>query len=350
MSRQAATDFCPVHPRLLAGGAESLRLAPRGAALVAVAAGACAGTARLVGWWLAGAERGPPAHLLLETALAVAAALALAALGARWLGGRAGSLAGLVLAGFLYGIWPQPAVGDRLAQLTVLAAMGTFALANVPGRSPPADGRPWRLAFFACAGCGLWLVGPAAPLAVGAACVLYLVVSGDGKGGRFLVDPLGLLVLGCCAGGWAAGRAGWWDPVVPADTLAPLIGPRGHSTLWTRLAQAGLWLGWATLPFSPLIVAAVLGSVRDGHHASLFWRLVACWIAVPLVLAVVLPSEANHLLSWALPPLAIVGGAGLQGCVVRLRRRGFGSAGLQAKAQGIPVKDRVFPGGSLGTK
>ncbi len=302
--------------------------------MVAAAAGACAGLPRLAGWWLSGAEPSAPWGLLLEAALAVAAALTVAGLAARWLADRVGALAGVVLAGCLYDLWGRPGLGERLAQLAVLAAMSAFALANVPGRLPPHGDRRLRLAFFGCAGVGLWLAGPAATLAVGAACVLYLLVSSDGRGGRFLVDPLGLLVLGCCVGIWAAGRAGWFGPVVPPEAATPLIAQRGPSTPWARLPQGAVWLGWATLPFSPLIVGAVVIGVRDGHHASLFWRLVACWTAVPVVLAVVLPSGANHALSWALPPLAIIGGAGLQGGWVRLRCRRFGFSGRQARADG----------------
>lgn len=325
MSQATSSDCCLAIPRLLAGGPESLRIAPRHAMAVAAAAGACTGLTKLAGWWLTGAAPGPLAALLVEMALALAAALAVAGLAARWLGARVGMLAGVVLGGFLYPLWGCPALDQRMAQLAVLAAMSAFALANVPGRLPPLRSRRLPLAFFGCAAGGLWLAGPVAPLTIGAACVLYLLISSDGRGGRFMVDPLGLLVLGCCATIWVAGRAGWLDPVVPPDVLAPLIAQTRPHTSWARLVQSVGYLGWATLPFSPLIVVAVLIGLRDGHHATLFWRLVACWTAAPPALAVVLPGEPSGVLSWALPPLAIVGGAGLRGCAVRLRRRRFRS-------------------------
>jgi len=333
VKRATPTDFCPRSPRLLAGGVQSLRLAARAAVMVAAVAGLCAGLPRLAEWWMIGSGTAGLIGLLVETAVAVAVALAVAALASRWLGAHTGLLAGVVMAGFLYAPWDRPGVADQLARLAVLGAMGAFSLANLPGPLPLKDGRLVRLGFFVCVNASIWLVGLAAPLAVGAACVLYLLTSSDSRGARFFAEPLGLLMLGCSVVGWTARWAGWWGPLVAADPQVSFVGAIAQGTLGTRLVQTAMGLGWTTLPFTPLIAAAVLVGLRNGHHASLFWRMVGCWAAVPLVLTLVLPGQTNVLLGWTLPPLAIVGGAGLQGCLVRVRCRRSQCAGPGAESQ-----------------
>jgi len=177
-----------------------------------------------------------------------------------------------------------------------------------------------RLGFFVCAAGTIWMLGPVGPLAVVGPCVLYLLLSSDSTGGKFFLQPPGLAIAGVCLAGWAAAGAGWLEPLVSPQVVPLLEVPAGMGELRDNLGPAMLQLGWATLPFTPLIAATALIGWREGYHISLFWRLVGCWVVVPLGLALLLPAHGNALLESILPPLAIIGGAGLQGCLVRLRR------------------------------
>ena len=126
--------------------------------------GLSAGAAVVVGAGAAGAVFGQVAGLAIRwpsTALATVAALLIAALAARWLGSRLGTTAGVAQLTCLHVLAGRATAAEMLLGITVTAAMGAFALANVPGRLPlvrrPCT--PW--AFYAAAGLSFGLAGPA---------------------------------------------------------------------------------------------------------------------------------------------------------------------------------------------
>jgi len=320
-----------------------LRLDVRSAAGLAVLTGAIGALGCLLRRWIARAELLGAVEGLgestLSVLLAIAGSLMLAALVARFLGRRTGVLSGVALAGLAGNLASQVQDGHQVGQLLCLTALAAFAMENLPGRWPLCRRRLLHVVPFACAGVSVWLVGPPGLVAMLGICALYLGQASDSTGGRLFLQPLGLGIAALCLVVWGMGTAGWLEPIVPAGAMPRLIMPEDMSAVWWGLVRSAKWLGWATLPWTPLVAGAVLLGWRSGHHHSLFWRLVGCWTVVPLGVAVLLPGHARHLLSWSLPPVAIIAGAGLQGCWVRLRRaflglRCFGSGVQKGRTSG----------------
>jgi len=83
---------------------------------------------------------------------------------------------------------------------SVTAAMGAFAVANVPGRLPLVK-RSWpRWSFWAATGLAFGFAGTTGPGLILSGCLLFVALCGDSRGGRFFVDPAGLALFGLMIG------------------------------------------------------------------------------------------------------------------------------------------------------
>jgi len=301
----------PVYRRLLAGGPEPLRLSLPAAALV-IGCGLMLAAVRTIMSVPTGQIAAGLLGLLPATLLT---ALLIAALSARWLGNRLGALSGLVYLSTLYALQvPPAAAADVLFTGLIAAAMGAFALANVPGRLPLVD-RQWPAwVFYAAAGASVWLAGAGGPILIFAAGVLFLLINTDSRGARFLANTYGIalfvlliaarLAQAACQNDWTNPLCSWHDEfplrVMPLEVLGAL--------------------GVAALPWTPLAVLASAVGLRRGHYATPLWRFFGCWILAFLAVASLGVMGIQPPLGAVLPPLAAIGAAGLAGSVLAARR------------------------------
>ena len=204
-SLNLSLNWPPIYRRFLAGGMERFRLAR--ASLVLLLAHA---TILLLAVPLVGTGRDchiRPLWLGLVLAATLQAVL-LAAIAARWLGNRAGLLAGLLQLTVACLLPGPAALPDALFCLTFSVAMGAFMVAQVPGRAALADRPPLRWMFFSAAAIACILAGAASVALILAACVCQWLASQDRRGARYLRDPIGLGIFGLTTVAWFV--AAWW--------------------------------------------------------------------------------------------------------------------------------------------
>ncbi len=304
--------------RFLAGGPDGLRLSLSSAAVVVGGGAAWLLIASAV---LVFGDMAPSPVRWPSVLAAILAALLIAALVARWLGNRLGVLVGLVQLTSMYALGSvHRGPAEMLFCAAVTAAMGLFALGNVPGRLPLVDRRATRWAFYAAVGGTLLLAGPIGPAFVLAGCVPFLILCADSRGIRFLADPLGITLCALLMGLTMALPGGLPSPGVSAFRLsADVLGPR---TSFSGLL--GL-MAWGSLPWTPLAALAVVVGLRQGHSTTPIWRFFGCWLLGPLTLMGVVGRFGYAAYFGALlPPLAAMGAVGLSGLLVRSRRvRGY---------------------------
>lgn len=311
---QSSRGTPPVYRRFLAGGAELLRLS-----LAATAVVVGAGVILLAAGEVISVHRGPagPATGWPAVAAATLAAWLTAAVSARWLGSRLGALAGLVQLTGVGVLAPRDgAAVEILFCAVVSAAMGAFALANVPGRLPVVHRRWTGWAFYAAAGVSFVLGGPLGPAFILTGCVLFLALSADSRGPRFFASPVGIALFALIVGVRVLQPWGWtgvW--VLPSAAAEQATGPA--MSLPAALGSVAV----AGLPWTPLTVLAVAIGLRRGHYATPVWRFFACWALGPLVLAAVGVLRSPSQLAPVWPPLAVMGAAGLSSVWICCRRR-----------------------------
>jgi hypothetical protein len=308
-------DFPPVYRRMLSGGPARLRLSrlhfglllTSGVAIAAILAVRC----------LAGADE--TAGLSVATALAATlAALLTGAIAARWLGSGTATLAGMV---YLGGAALLSDAINGPFSVTALTAIGSCALATVPGRLPVDSRWVVGLVFYVALGTAVAIAGPGGASSILVTCVATVFVSQNMRALRFFLHPWGIAFL-------VLATAAWWT----ARHAGMTISFNGYSTsMIEKLAiRPGRWqapvLVWmAMLSCILFAVVALIAGLRQGHLATPFWRFVGCWIVTPLCLAtleMLVPSTAMAIF---LPPLAIIAASGAAACWVArhrvLRRR-----------------------------
>lgn len=308
-------DSPPVCRRFLAGGPGGLRLTLPAAAVVAggglmllpisAAISDFGGTAEA-------ARRWPP------VVAATIAALLVAALTARWLGSGLGTLAGLLQLTSTQVLLAGPGdLAEMLFCTLVVATMGIFAVANVPGRLPLIDRRWPSRAFYAGVGAAMLLAGPIGPAFILAGCLLFVILCGDSRGLRFFADPAGVAVFVLLAAlrlAYPEELQGIFTPLscFLSDALGP---PRSLSEVLHSMAVK-------TLPWTPLAALAMVVGLRQGHYATPIWRFLGCWLLGPLALMAAAGTFRHEpYLAALLPPSAVMAAAGLTG-VFAWRRRG----------------------------
>jgi len=286
---QAALHRPPVHRRLLAGD-DPLRL--RASALWPIGVLAVLGAS--VGIWpvLMWAEDGWP--LWLTPVAAAALAVLASAASARWIGERRALIAGIVLAVLPAGAGlaggraiSQP--GPTLLGLSVLLAVGSFALANIPGRRALIGGNRLRWAFHLALASTVALGGCGGTIPVLGPVLLVAAWRTDSRAFRWLAFPPGMAVSGLAV----LIGAGWTGPVDGASWSERL----------TELAVAGM-------PWWPIALATIAVGVARGHDATPFWQLIGTWLLLVAALLTLglLPLGGATIIH---PPLAMISAAGL---------------------------------------
>jgi hypothetical protein len=300
---------------MLAGGPRCLRLSTPHVGLLLAAGAALA----LVAWVSPRVETSViDLPSLASIVWSTLTALALAVVAARWIGRSLATLAGLF---YLSGVHVLLGGGDGPGATVATAAIGLFALANVPGRLK-VDSRPaigW--AFFAVLAIGLVVEGPAGPVAILLACLAVALVSQNLRGLAFFVTPLGMAIVLLSPAAWwlmrQMGLPGIWDGDLASAVAAVSFQPE-------RLAPVLVRTATAALPWTPFAAVAVMVGTREGHLSTPFWRLVGCWVVTPLSLVPFGILDAPAAMAMLAPPLAIVaapGAAGVWGWCRRAWRR-----------------------------
>ena len=223
------------------------------------------------------------------------------------MGRRLATLAGLL---YLCSVYVLFGGGDGPGGTIATAAIGLFALANVPGRleidSRPAMG--W--AFYAALAAGLVVEGPVVPGAILLVGLAVVLVSQNLRGLAFFVTPLGMAILLLSPAAWwlarQMGLPGIWDGDLAAIAARVSFQPERLPRVLAQTATAGL-------PWTPFAAVAVVMGVRGGHLSTPFWRLVGCWTVAPLVLVPFGILDAPTAMAILLPPLAIVAAPGAAG-------------------------------------
>lgn len=310
-SLSSSLSWPPIYRRFLAGGEEQLRLARNSLALL-LAYGAIL--------WLATplvcsarTASARPLWLWLVAVATLQAAL-VAALAARWLGNRAGLLAGLLqlTAGCL--LPGAAALCDALFCLAFSIAMGAFMVAQVPGRVALAEGPALRWIFFLTAAIAGVVGGPASLTLLVAVCVCQWIAGQDRRGLRYFRDPIGLGIFGLVTVTWLV-TAGWAGrPGTGLVDWGFSAGPGcGTAATWGTAAMR-------LALFVPLALPAMWSGLRNGHYAIPFWRFLVCWSLGPLVLLPLGHFRVDVHFGALLPPLAITAAVGLENLLRRVRR------------------------------
>ena len=312
---QPSLETPPVYRRFF-GGAQSLRLAT---AEVVVIAGLGILTALISA---VTADSRPAWEVASGGLAATIAALSTATIAARWLGSWIG-----LFSGCLYLISGQILFATATSGDRWLAAMGTtavaaFAAANVAGRLPLVSGRLPAGLFYALAAAILFFNGPVSAVSIAVVCVLVLVSVRNGRGMRFFADPPGIVVLAAAAlAAWLAPGPGW-----AAAGNAAWSGGRVLSVeSWPQDIDGFVYLLAARMPFdmlpwSPLVLVAIVVGIHQGHYSTPFGRFLTVWLLAPLGMAPAGLIGQDTAAVLVFPPLSILAGIGLVELRVKIAR------------------------------
>lgn len=249
----------------------------------------------------------------LPSALAaIATALIVAGLAARWFGNRFGLVAGLVQLTTVH-VLTQARLGecDTLLAATVAAAFGSFAVANVDAGRGRSTWRGWPLVFHLACGASFLVKGLVGPALIGTGCLAYLLYNRDLHGLRFLFDPRGLIVSAACVVPWLAAAYAEYPGIVENMVFHHFGRLRGQ--LGEREPPLAYWylVPLMMLPWTPLVARAVWIGWRSGHAAHETWRFLLAWFLPGMALLSLSAFKARHYAIPLLPPLAIMATAGL---------------------------------------
>lgn len=301
---EPSLDFPPVYRRMLSGGPARLRLSRSHFGLLLASGVTLAAILTIRN--LAGTDQSVGLGIAAAVGATVAAMLT-GAIAARWLGSGAATLAGMI---YLGGVAAVPDAINGLFSATALTAIGSVALATVPGRLPVDSRRAVGLTFYFALGAAVIIAGPRDAGAVFTTCLVAVLISENMRELRFFFQPLGVAVL-------ALATTAWWA----ARHAGLAISFNGNSTatvqrlaIWPEQWQTPV-LVWMAISFCIVLASvALITGLRQGHMATPFWRFVGCWVVAPFGLAALgmLASPATTAMLW--PPLAIIVASGAAAC------------------------------------
>jgi 4-amino-4-deoxy-L-arabinose transferase-like glycosyltransferase len=254
-----------------------------------------------------------------ETAVRLPSALAAAALvgwttrfGMQTLGGAAGIAAGGLLATF-------PALFDRatvarpdaLMLLLLSAALGLAFRAHRERR--PRD----ATRALVLLGCATIVKGPVAPALFAVTVGTFLAWERDPKGVRALVNLPGLAALAVLGGGWyALALAGWGDDFVHQHLVGRYLRNLAGGLVRGEAYSPKPFLYHATfyplhllaiaVPWTPLVVAALVRLWRRRAFGSPLVRFLVCWAVAPVLVFTPAEYKLRYYLLPSLPALALL--------------------------------------------
>ena len=259
---------------------------------------------------------------------AILNALFVAAMAARWHGDRVGRIAGLIGLTTFYALFQgRLAEADMPLCASVSGAMLALAVGTI-GRDRCGWGT--RLAFFAAAGLSTLIKGPFGLALIGVAAGLFAIVERRWAVWRFLLDPIGWVVMLALTLVWpiAAYRA---DPtfldafrVHNLDRFSGGYDGRKGPLFYAYIIPALL------LPWTPLAFGGLIAGWRDRFRPKSLWTLMACWMIVGLALISASAWKHKHYPIPLLPPMSIAAAYGLDRYAREARRSGWSPSAILA--------------------
>jgi 4-amino-4-deoxy-L-arabinose transferase-like glycosyltransferase len=253
----------------------------------------------------------------LPSALAaVALALMVASFAARFYSPRVGLIAGLVQMTSVYVlVQARLAEADMLLVLLVTAALFIFAggpVADVEsGQSPRRWLLSWRpIVFYLLLGLTFLLKGLVGIGFVLPGAILYAIFQRDRSAARFLLNPIGIILLLLMAGAWPLAAYLKYPAIWESwrfEQFGRLVGERGSDSPFYYLYE----IPFRLLPWTPLIIfGAWLGYKKSAHRRPLT-MLFLCFFLFGLISLSVPPFKHHHYAYPILPPLSILAAVGL---------------------------------------
>lgn len=255
-------------------------------------------------------------------------AILVGALAARWHGDRIGRLAGLIQLTMFYVLFQ-----GRLAEcdMPLCAAVSGAMLALAVGTiDRERCGWGLRLAFFTLAGAASLIKGPFGLALIGGAAGLYALIERRWSVWRFLLDPLGWVVMLALALIWPilAYRA---DPSIlealrvhNLDRFSGTYDGSKDPFFYAYIIPSIL------LPWTPVAIGGFIALLRDPSRPKALWRLMLCWLIVGMAILSASSWKHKHYPIPVLPPLSIAAAYGLDRYLRFARREGISPASIGA--------------------
>lgn len=251
----------------------------------------------------------------LPSALAaLAVALMIAGITARWLGERLGLLAGLLQVSFVYIIMQAKLCeADMSLGAAVCCAMCCFALANIdaPGGSVGRGGRFLLSTIFYLAAAAMFMLkGPIGLLFIFSTAFIYWAIRREARIGWFLANPLGIVVLLFFVVGWPL-AAKHIDPDIArawkSETGGSVGGKLGHEGPFYYFYMVPLML----MPWLPLVVIGIWQGWKRGALRRPFGQFLACWFVPGMIFLELMGEKHQHYPIPIFPPLTVAAAVGL---------------------------------------
>lgn len=258
----------------------------------------------------------------LPSALAaVAAAMVMAAMAARYLGRQAGIIAGLMQATFFYTLMQaRLAEADMLLGFASAAALYAFAMGNIDAPATPRSPSRWpAVAFYAAAGFAFLLKGFVGPIIILGGAMLYWVWSRDRRVGRFLANPYGLSLLALLVIAWPL-AAYLQDHRIYQYWVREQFGRfRGDIKQTTSTGEDArepvfFYLYWIPALLLPWVFYLIPVFVRARQLKLLtapLAKLLISWVIPGLILLSAVAFKAKHYAIPLLPPFTLATASGL---------------------------------------
>lgn len=240
--------------------------------------------------------------------------LTVAWLAARFFGDTVGLLAGLIQLTTMYSVrWGRLAECDIILCAAVTLAMTLFAVANVDGPAGRRSDRWIVWAFYATTAFATLTKGLAGPVFIFGGTVTYFLVTQNVRGLKWLLSPVGILILLVPVIGWYAAAIVQY-PQMLHDQIMHHFGRfegalGGQKSIFFYFYNIPMLL----LPWTPFAVMAIIDGVRRGQHSVPLWRLVACWFFAGFAVLMLSRFKSNHYAAPLLPPISILAALGLRG-------------------------------------
>ncbi len=251
---------------------------------------------------------------------ALATAIWLAFLAARWFGDGVGCLTGLIHVTMYYVLqFGRQAESDIFLVLFVALAMGLFILANVDSPHGRSRSRWLPVAFYLACGFAFMTKGLIGLAFIGSGCGLYSLWNRERNAWRFFFDPIGLALFIVVLLAWplAAYHA---YPQFLDDQIRHHLGR--FQGFWGEDEPRYCYLydiPKCGLPWSPLAAWGIVVGWRAGWARGPLGRFGLCWVIPGTLLLSASQWRHYHYVAPLMPPFAILAAVGLVDMIERRR-------------------------------